>query len=300
MLPNSVKYTASPTAMVEDEIRHPLATSRGATAVGVVDSTGAANAPSTPLYVAQSEISTNASASSATNIFSIDALYYSAITIQYTSVGSGNTVTYEGSNDNATWLAVLVNRGENAASTANTAFTVTASHEIFVPLKFRYFRARISTYGSGTVTAYYALKSGPEPMSTTIRSGGAAYGTGYTFGAIPLTQAGSTPSTARIMSAASTNGTSTKASAGQVYNVNLYNSGTLAFIKFYNKASSPTVGSDTPVATYAIPASGRCDFSIPLGLMFTTGIAYAITGGVADSDTTAVTLNQVTGTFIYA
>ena len=294
------KYFTTPRTLGDGDQEQIRGTTRGALVVAVEDASGNGNSASTPLYVAQSEISTNASASSATNIFSIDALYYSAIIIQFTSVGSGNAVTYEGSNDNATWLSVLVNRGENATSTANSVFTATLAHEIFVPLKFRYFRARISTYGSGTVTAYYALKSGPEPMSTTLRAGTASYGTGYTFGAIPLTQAGSTPSTARVMSAASTNATSTKASAGQVYNVNLYNSGTLAFIKFYNKASSPTVGTDTPVATYAIPASGRCDFSIPLGLMFTTGIAYAITGGVADSDTTAVTLNQVTGTFIYA
>jgi hypothetical protein len=269
----------------------------------MVDSSGTANAPSSPLYVAQSEISSNASASSAANVFSIDALYYSTITIQFTAVGAGNTVTFEGSNDNASWLSVLVNRGENVTSTSNSAFVATTTMELFVPLKFRYFRARVSTYGSGTVTAFYALKSGPEAMSVSVRSGSGTYGTGYNFGAIGVTQVGGNVSRARIQSAASTNATSVKASAGQLHSLYVANNGaTIAFLKLYNKASAPTVGTDVPLVTIALPISGApviIDLSVPD--IYGTGIAYSIQGatGAADSDTSSVAANQVTGFICY-
>jgi hypothetical protein len=60
----------------------------------------------------------------------------------------------------------------------------------------------------------------------------------------------------RLISAASTNATSLKGSAGvlfAVYAVNL--NAAIRYLKFYNKASAPTVGSDTPVLTLPIPAS---------------------------------------------
>lgn len=102
----------------------------------------------------------------------------------------------------------------------------------------------------------------------------------------------------RLISAASTNATSVKASAGMlgfIYAVNL--TATLRFLKFYNKASAPTVGSDTPIATLPIPANtAGAGFMLPLpdgGLSFSTGIAYAVTGAYADNDTTAIGLADV-------
>jgi len=92
--------------------------------------------------------------------------------------------------------------------------------------------------------------------------------------------------------AASTNATSVKASAGAVYNVTVYNSSsTLAWLKLYNSASAPTCGSGTPVARYLIPAvaSGGAGSNIDIaaGSAFSTGIAYCVTGLLADADTTA-------------
>lgn len=102
---------------------------------------------------------------------------------------------------------------------------------------------------------------------------------------------------ARLVSAASTNATSVKGSAGAVgwvYAVNL--NAAVRYLKFYNKATSPTVGTDTPVATLPIPASTTgAGFMIPIpgGVSFTTGIAYATTTGAADSDTAAVAANEI-------
>jgi len=101
----------------------------------------------------------------------------------------------------------------------------------------------------------------------------------------------------RLISAASTNATSLKASAGTLYQ--LY---AVRYIKFYNKASAPTVGTDTPVATFPIPASATgAGFQINFdpGFDFSTGIAYATTTGVADSDTAAVAANEIIVVGVY-
>ena len=107
----------------------------------------------------------------------------------------------------------------------------------------------------------------------------------------------------RLVSAASTNATSLKASAGTLYTLFAVNlNAAVRYIKFYNKASDPTVGTDTPVATFPIPASTTgAGFAIDLGpgFDFATGIAYATTTGVADSDTAAVAANEIIVVGVY-
>ena len=101
----------------------------------------------------------------------------------------------------------------------------------------------------------------------------------------------------RLVSAATTNATSVKGSAGEIgfiYAVNL--NAAVRFLKLYNKATAPTVGTDTPAATLPIPASPTgAGFTLPIpqGCTFSTGIAYATTTGAADSDTAAVAANEI-------
>lgn len=104
--------------------------------------------------------------------------------------------------------------------------------------------------------------------------------------------------TSRIVSAAaSTNATSAKASAGKVHNIVGWNAAAaLRYLKLYNKASAPTVGTDTPVLT--IPLQNGALFNIQFpngGMYFSTGIAYALTVNAADSDATALTAADVLG-----
>lgn len=104
----------------------------------------------------------------------------------------------------------------------------------------------------------------------------------------------------KLVSAASTNATSLKASAGQVYGVVIVNTNASArYFKFYNKASAPTVGTDTPLFTLGLPGAGGVSFSFPHGIPFATGIAYATTTGAADSDTAAVAANEITAVILY-
>lgn len=101
----------------------------------------------------------------------------------------------------------------------------------------------------------------------------------------------------KLNSAASTNATSLKASAGQIYSVQVFNTNASArYLKFYNKASSPTVGTDTPVKVLTIPGNANgagLVLSWPQGIAFGTGIAFAATTGAADSDTGAVAANEI-------
>lgn len=100
----------------------------------------------------------------------------------------------------------------------------------------------------------------------------------------------------RVNAANSTNATSLKASAGNVFEIDVYNVAAYAvFLKLYNKASSPTVGTDTPVWTIPIAAGSGFSRVFPLGRNFGTGIAYAITKLQADSDTTVVAAGDLTG-----
>jgi len=97
-----------------------------------------------------------------------------------------------------------------------------------------------------------------------------------------------------LSAAASTNGTSVKATAGAVKSIQGYNAkATAVFLKFYNKASAPTVGTDTPVKTLYVPASSAFVFDFPAGYTFTTGIAYALTGASPLADTTALVLGDI-------
>ncbi len=74
---------------------------------------------------------------------------------------------------------------------------------------------------------------------------------------------------------------------------------TVAFVKLYNKATAPTVGTDTPAMIITVPAAAAGvpgTATLPIGFSgfrFALGLGLAITGLVADSDTTAVAAGQV-------
>ena len=104
-----------------------------------------------------------------------------------------------------------------------------------------------------------------------------------------------------VSSAASTNATTLKASAGSVLGFVCSNNGAaVAYLKFYNKASTPTVGTDVPFQVFSVPAGGQVEgFINPLGGRFTTGISFGMTMLVADGDTTAVAATQLKFTGLY-
>lgn len=129
----------------------------------------------------------------------------------------------------------------------------------------------------------------------TVQPGNTANTTPWLVTDLPATSGGL--SLHKTISAASTNGTSVKGSAGHVYGIQAFNTNAAArYLKLYNKASAPTVGTDTPVKVLTIPgntAGAGLIVESDKGLAFGTGIAFALTTGVADSDTGAVAANEL-------
>jgi hypothetical protein len=223
----------------------------------------------------------------------IDTAGYAAVVVQLTGTWVG-TVTFQESNDNSNW-------GSVTGGTAGGGISSTASSNVV--FRFfsgaRYVRVNVTSYTSGTVTAAVTLRAAVPAFANVNVVQGNGTSTA-TWGAVlnGRTSGGLTKS--RIQSAATTNATSAKASAGQVYLVSVGNNGASdAWLKLYDKASSPTVGTDTPVWSAYVPKGTAREVTTDIGLVFSSGIAYAITGGAADTDTTAVAANQVTGVIGY-
>lgn len=104
----------------------------------------------------------------------------------------------------------------------------------------------------------------------------------------PISFSGSTPYHLPS-SAASANATNIKTSAGTLNGIYAKNTNASArYLHLYDKATAPTPGTDTPVATFDIPASGTLAYEPPGGIAFQLGIGFALGTAETDSDATAV------------
>ncbi|HVE35374.1 MAG TPA: hypothetical protein VNC18_17545 [Gemmatimonadaceae bacterium] len=103
-----------------------------------------------------------------------------------------------------------------------------------------------------------------------------------------------------LISAASTNAGVVKAAAGLVTGYYIVNIATgFRYVKLYNKATSPSVGSDTPLMVLGIPPASAANVSLDSPASFGTGIAIATVTGLADSDSTGVGATEVGVTLLY-
>lgn len=94
-----------------------------------------------------------------------------------------------------------------------------------------------------------------------------------------------------LNAAASTNATLVKAGGTTLKQLFITNSSAATkYFRLYDKATAPTVGTDAPVIVIAIPATSSKElvFGDNTGLPFKNGLSYAITGGAARLDATAV------------
>jgi predicted RecA/RadA family phage recombinase len=136
-----------------------------------------------------------------------------------------------------------------------------------------------------------AIGQGTLDGLTTGTTGAVAYSREYVFNGSTWDRLVKPNATSRLLSsAATTNATNVKASAGNVHKI--VGNNTVAvkkYLKLYNKATAPVPGTDTPVLTYVIPVSAVFSFDLSdLGTYFSAGIGYAITAAAADADATAI------------
>jgi hypothetical protein len=220
-----------------------------------------------------------------TALVQMDCARLRSISVQCLSMGTSGVVTAQFSNDNTTWLNVsLMTPAGVAAATFNAAGMWTT------PVFGRYFRLLLSTATTaGTTTidvaGFQANVSQPvvQPVSGSVSVSGTA------------TVQPVTPTQTFTNSAASTNATSTKTSAGTVWSIQASNINAAArYLKLYNKASAPTVGTDVPVLTVPLPAGQVVQVNGGSnGIRFGTGIAWALTVSAADSATDAVAAGEI-------
>ena len=255
-------------------------------------------------------VTTSGSQSAAAVVVSAGTQGFAGGSFHITSIGTGNTITFEQSNDNANWAPLI---GTGATGTGSVAGSTTASTGMVTfATTSAYVRARVSTYGSGTVTIFLTQKRvAQQVFGLSLAPGGQSIGTvGLNAGtqivgyAAPGYIAGNTntASVASILSPATPAGASIKASAGRVVGVNLQNSAAaIRSVKFYN-ATAVTMGTTAAAFEMDIPAGGTLNFMLEGGIGFATGIMWAVTGakGLTDNTTTGLAANDVSGAVFYA
>ena len=128
--------------------------------------------------------------------------------------------------------------------------------------------------------------SHPQPVQI---MGGATAVTG-TVTTLPVT-----PTTTFTNSAATTNATLIKSTAGTLWSAVVSNVAASArYLKFFNLTIAPTVGTSVPVFTVPIPPGGTVLVNGGSnGIRFLAGISLAITGAAGDLDTTAIGAGDV-------
>jgi hypothetical protein len=161
-----------------------------------------------------------------------------------------------------------------------------ANHNLRTALYNGTNEAAIDASGNVSTKVTTALPAGANVIGAVTQSG--SWTTQQTVG----TTGGSTPY--HNLSAASTNATNVKAAATQLYGYAISNTNAAArYVKFYDKATAPTVGTDVPKHTIQVPGNAVVIRALPEGMKFTTGFGWATTTGVADTDTGAVGANDL-------
>lgn len=92
----------------------------------------------------------------------------------------------------------------------------------------------------------------------------------------------------KYLSAASTNATLVKTGRTSLRSGIVVNTtSTIYYLKFYDKSTTPTCGTDVPKWTVPLSVSVATSLPISDGLQFYSGLGFCITSGIADNDTSS-------------
>ena len=218
-----------------------------------------------------------------------------------TLVGHNATFEYSNNSTNGTdgnWYGVQVVRSN--ANTVETVTGVLAATPVYgweaSVNGYKWFRVRATAHTSGT--ASYILQPGayatePIPAAQVTATQPVSVTAGTVNPVVPATPY-------FVNSAATTNGALILAGTSNVSSFYATNEGaTAAYIKLYNKATAPTVGTDVPEMTIPVPAavSGVPGVAtIPIGFhgfRFALGLGIAITRNAVHTDATAIGAGEV-------
>lgn len=235
------------------------------------------------------------------------------------------TVTFQGTINGTDWFPVAVLPAGGSVNVASVTTATAAGAWVGSGSGFVQVRAIATAFTSGTISVVVrAMQAAgivatiPTGQTTQVVSGSvtasgtvtANIGTGSlaagtnAIGDVGIQYRGNATgagSATNFVAAGSTNAAVLKASAGRLLGFVLTNNATaVRYVKFHNQTTTPTAGTGV-VQTYGIPPNGgTITLSVPGGIGFGTGIAYTTTTGAAASDATAVTANDIVGTFHWA
>lgn len=212
---------------------------------------------------------------------------------------SGHTATFEASvnstnGSDGDWFTVNAVRtnGNSVEAGPSPALSATPAYAWKVSTNgYTWFRVRCTAITAGTATWYLSpspFATDPVPASQTP-----------TGAATVILSHSSTvgPANAKnIKSAATTNSNLIKSTAGILTTLDMSNNhaANTCYVKLYNKATAPVVGTDTPLYVFSLrPNESRNINCGGAGIRFSAGIGVGISGGIADADTTAITANDV-------
>lgn len=205
----------------------------------------------------------------------------------------GANLTFEGSLDGTNWFGISGVR-TNANTIEGTSGIISAT--LGYGWKFNVaglvsFRARATAITSGTLV--FTSSASPDASETAPGIGThAVTGSGSFTVAGSVTTTPIAPTSAAYALAATTNLTANSAVACSLYELTLFN-GTAAtiFLKLYNKTTAPVLATDVPIVIIPVAAGAAYNHQFgAVGKRFPTGLAFAVTGAVADTDTTAIAL----------
>jgi len=166
-----------------DVVTNSFKASEGGTGISVG---GSAVSSSNPLPVAQTDGgAVSGTATSAAVLFTTSMLNYESITVQVTSAGTSCVIVYEASEDGVTWQATSGLTVSNGGASPNISYSTTPIILQF-PRKASFFRARVSTYGSGTVSVVGSLSKVPVTNLGLIFIGGSSTVEGGGTGTNPI------------------------------------------------------------------------------------------------------------------
>ncbi len=204
------------------------------------------------------------------------------------TVVDANTIELNGTTFAGAYVA---GSGRAAMAAAPTAVT----------MQFQF--ANVQDYAELTAEITAGRGSSVEGQAVAARlvAGTAAVGTMSLAANSAVIAAPAVPATPySVNSLATTNGALVLTGTSGLQGLYATNTGAAAaFVKLYNKATAPTVGTDVPAMIVSVPAAvGGVPGAVEItpgfsGYRFALGLGIAITGGAADADTTAVAAGQV-------
>lgn len=215
--------------------------------------------------------------------------------------------TFEASVDSTngtdgTWFAVQAARtNANTVELLTPALGLAAGAGMLYAYKIgtaglKWLRVRTSTaVTASSIATWTAIRSAEAVEPVPAVQVHPVTGSG-TFLVSPATSTGYA-----LVSAASTNGALIITGSKVVGECSVFNpTAALIYVKLYNKATAPTVGTDVPLVTIPVPVNGLVSLDLgQLGKRFTLGLGIAITAGPLSSDVAAVAVGaQVSLTYV--